>query len=227
MSVYGALELKASYQRNLGIGLIFSVFSFGSFLAALLVCGGRLPDVINEVKSGTIIVLPVPKAEPKPKTPATPTPQPPAVSQPKLGVLVPDSFFPPEIFDQPSAWPENREPLNGTSEANNTTDKAGIGASGDTVIDLEPDGLKPVILHKVKPEYPALARQRGITETVVAELVVGADGFVREVLIRKPSTEFFDEEVKSALRQWIFRPLVVDGRVVKFRYLEVVRFSLR
>jgi len=45
------LELKAGYQRNLGFGLIFSVFSFVSFLAALLDFGGRLPDVINEVKN--------------------------------------------------------------------------------------------------------------------------------------------------------------------------------
>lgn len=228
MSVcYGALELKASYHRNLGFGLIFSVFSFVSFLIALLVFGGRLPDVINELKRGTIIVLPVPKPKALPKTPPAPNPQLPAVSQPKLGVFVPDSFFPSEIFDQPAVWPENQGPSNGSPEGNILTNKAGKGTSEDTVIDLELDGLKPVILHKVEPEYPALARQQGITETVVAELVVGTDGFVREVIIHSPKTGIFDEEVESALRQWIFRPLVINGRVVRFRYLEVVRFTLR
>ncbi len=225
VSYYGALELKVSYQRSLGIGLIFTVFGSVTLLALLMILGRRLPEVINEVENGTIIVLSVPK--PEPKSPLPQQPQVPTLSQPKLGVFVPDSLFAPEIFDQSAVWLENQKPLDGASEGSLPTSTGGKETSGDTVIDLDLDGLKPVILYKVEPEYPAIARQQGITETVVAELVVGTDGFVRQVVIRDHKTGLFDEEVESTLKQWIFKPLVVAGRVVRFRYLEVVHFSLR
>ncbi len=228
MSVcYGALELKAGYQRNLGFGLVFSVFAFVSLFGALLILGGRLPDVVNEVKNGTILVLPAPKPEPQPKTPPVPSPQPPPVSQPKLGIFVADSFLPPEVFDQPALWPDHQTPSRDMPGTNITNNGGQNGLPVDTVIDLELDGLKPVILYKVEPEYPALARQQGITETVLAELLVDTDGLVREVIIRKKATGIFDEEVETALKHWIFKPLVIDDRVVMFRYLEAVRFTLR
>lgn len=228
MSIYyGALELKASYQRNLGEGLFFSIIVSVTIALLFSAYTGRALKETTIKFPGRVEVIPYPKPMLIPPSPASQRRPKPELPRPKAGVLMADSFL--------AELPENLETKLGPAELlidGENPGSAGEGGppggfTGDTVVDLDLDGLKPVILHKIVPVYPAMARQLGMSETIIAEIVVGTDGLVREVFIRKKSTGVFDEEVEAALRQWIFKPLVVDGRVVRFRYLEVVRFTLR
>ena len=100
-------------------------------------------------------------------------------------------------------------------------------SSEDTVIDLDVFDLKPVILFKVDPKCPELARRGRITGTVLAEVLVGRDGLVREVSIKKSTNEIFDDEVNAALKLWVFRPWVERNRCLPFRFTVLVEFVLR
>lgn len=129
-------------------------------------------------------------------------------------------------------WPE---PHSFANEVQSETGMAGVdgnetGAAGspdDTVIDLDEFDLRPVILFKVDPKCPELARRKRITGTVTAEVLVGRDGLVREVSIKKSTNEIFDDEVNAALKLWVFRPWVERNRSLPFRFTVMVEFVLR
>lgn len=223
MSVYGALELKVCHQRHLACGLAVSVLLFISLLFSLGLFGGEIPVVSMQEERGRIKLIPFPKPKPAPPAPPSHVPRPPAPSQPKVGAFVLDSFldleYPEQLKDVPDSPPLDY-PVDGDAKG------PGNEVSNVTPVDLDLEGLTPEILHRVEPGYPAMARELGITETMTAELLVGKDGFVREVTILKNRTGVFDDEVRAALKKWIFRPLVRDGRVVSFRYAQTVRFRL-
>ena len=224
---YGALELKASYQRNLGEGLFFSIIVSMVFPFLFAVLAGRTPRETTIKISGPVKPILYSKPKPLPPPPASQRRPKPELPRPKAGVLVVDSFLAELRENLETKLGPAELPVDGENPGSAGESGSPGGFTGDTVVDLDLDGLKPVILHKIVPVYPVMARQLGMSETIIAEIVVGTDGFVREVFIRKKSTGVFDEEVEAALRQWIFKPLVVDGRVVRFRYFEVIRFTLR
>jgi len=63
------------------------------------------------------------------------------------------------------------------------------------------------------PSYPAEARSRGQTGTVLVEFVIGADGRVVSAYARRPSPwPLLNERAVSAVLSWRFRP----GSVAKF-----------
>lgn len=224
MSAYGALELKVGYQRHLAYGLGVSVLLFIPLLFSLGFLGGEIPAVDIREERGRIKLLPFIKPKPASPAPASPIPRPPAPSQPKVGMFVLDSFLDLEYPEQLKGAPDS-PPLDYPVEG----DAKGPGnqVSSATPVDLELEGLAPPeILHRVEPGYPAMARELGLAETVTAELLVGKDGFVREVTILKNRTGVFDDEVRAALKKWIFRPLVLDGHAVSFRYVQTVSFRL-
>ncbi len=129
-------------------------------------------------------------------------------------------------------WPEPHPFLDGSESREGLAgvDRNETGPSGlpeDTIIDLDEFDLRPVILFKVDPKCPELARRKRITGTVTAEVLVGKDGLVREVSISKSTNEIFDDEVNAALKLWVFRPWVERNRCLPFRFTVVVEFVLR
>ncbi len=101
------------------------------------------------------------------------------------------------------------------------------GLLGDSVIDLDAFDLRPVILFKVDPKCPELARRGRITGTVTAEVLVGKKGLVQEVSIKKSTNEIFDDAVNAVLKLWVFRPWVERSRCLPFRFTVMVEFVLR
>ena len=73
--------------------------------------------------------------------------------------------------------------------------------------------------------HPERARSKGIEGEVVVYALIGEDGRVEMVQIKKSIPEL-DEYAKSAVRQWQFRPAMSRGRPLR-AWVEVpVRFSL-
>lgn len=119
---------------------------------------------------------------------------------------------------------------------------ADSGADYDSAIDMpasvpaEPAGpirdylatSAPVILQRVKPEYPRLARIAGVEGLVILEAVIQKDGTVGQVTVLKtpPGKLGFDREAVRALRQWTFRPGEMHGRPVDVIMTLTVRFRL-
>jgi len=224
MSIYGALELKVCYQKNLAAGLGVSVSLFISFLFSLGFFDRQMPAVLTLEERGRIKLIPPPKPNPAPPALPSPMRRPPAPPQPKVGAFVLDSLLDLEYLEQIKDAPRSDpfdQPVDGAAKG------TGNDVLGEAPVDLELEGLAPPeILHRVEPAYPAMARELGISETVMAELLVGKDGLVQAVTVLNNRTGVFDDEVKAALKRWIFKPLVFDGRTVSFRYLQTVTFRL-
>jgi TonB family protein len=70
------------------------------------------------------------------------------------------------------------------------------------------DIAEPVLLKRVEPVYPAGTVPAGVT---IAEVVVNPDGRVAEVRILRPQRADIDAAAIAALRQWVFRPTLLNG----------------
>ena len=70
-------------------------------------------------------------------------------------------------------------------------------------------------MHSVSPEYPAIAKEAGVSGLVVAHLLVGRDGHVLDVRIdEQHSVLMLNEAAVRAARQWVFKPALANNRPV-------------
>ena len=229
MSVYGAWELKTSYQRNLSFGLISSLFlSLNLFLITYFI--DRIQILPTDLKDHSVKVKLFQAVLGSLNSfPAEPTGAPILSVQPPRGNrLVMDSLIQTDDFEWPAPRPfANKEAVGGRLVEIFGNETGFSDTSDDTIIDLDEFDLRPVILFKVDPKCPELARRGRITGTVTAEVLVGRDGLVREVSIKKSTTIIFDDEVTGALKLWVFRPWVDRNRCLLFRFTVMVEFVLR
>ena len=229
MSNYGAWELKTNYQRNLGFGLVCSlVVSSSLFLAAYFFSRVRISPAASK-KTFVRIKLSQPYLRPINSSPVEPArPTDPPVPTPREGHLRGDIPFKAPILK----WPKgplfaNLGHLKMGLAGVGRNSENGSDSTADTIIDLDEFDLRPVILYQVEPKCPELARRGRITGMVTAEILVGKNGLVQEVTIKKSSNIIFDDEVLAALRQWVFRPWVERNRCLPFRFTVMVEFVLR
>ena len=65
------------------------------------------------------------------------------------------------------------------------------------------------------PPYPAAARRMGAQGEVRLDVLVAADGTVREVLLRHSSgSQVLDRSAIATVRTWRFEPATVDGQAI-------------
>jgi periplasmic protein TonB len=73
----------------------------------------------------------------------------------------------------------------------------------------------PAPVHAVSPEYPAIAKEAGVSGLVMARLLVGRDGRVLDVRIDEHhSILMLNEAAIRAARQWVFTPALANNRPV-------------
>jgi protein TonB len=84
---------------------------------------------------------------------------------------------------------------------------------------------EPTLLHRVDPEYPALAVASKMEGLVILEAIVDEEGRVESVRSLRRSTIFDDAAIK-AVRQWRYSPVLLNGRPEKFILTVVVSFNL-
>jgi len=83
----------------------------------------------------------------------------------------------------------------------------------------------PEALVRVPPEYPDLAREAGVSGTVMVQALVGRDGTVRDTRVVK-SIPMLDAVAVRAVRQWTFKPARAEGKPVAVWVGIPVKFSL-
>jgi TonB family protein len=71
------------------------------------------------------------------------------------------------------------------------------------------------LLQGVEPEYPEAARQQHIQGLVILEVNVGKDGGVQELTVISGNS-MLAIAASDAVRKWRFRPLLQNGRAVRF-----------
>jgi TonB family protein len=84
---------------------------------------------------------------------------------------------------------------------------------------------EPVPIRHPDPEYPAWARENGISGTVLLHVLVGLDGRVRRVNVIR-GVRGLSEAAQEALHRWTFRPAMANGRPVKVWVEIPVQFRL-
>jgi protein TonB len=83
-----------------------------------------------------------------------------------------------------------------------------------------------VLLHKVEPEYPAIARPARLEGRVVLQAVIARDGTVEDVEIVHSTSRVFDEAALEAVRRWRYTPALLNGRAVRVVFRVNVEFVL-
>jgi len=83
----------------------------------------------------------------------------------------------------------------------------------------------PELLRRVNPEYPALAQRAFVQGVVVLEATVNEQGRVIDVRVLRP-VPLLNEAALAAVRQWQYRPLLLNGRAAPFIVTVTLTFNL-
>lgn len=118
----------------------------------------------------------------------------------------------------------------GTEQAIETVTTDVTGPS----VDITPatTGPAPVQLAYISapaPLYPRMAKQRGLTGTVLLQVLVGIDGRPLEVTVSQSSGHRELDEAARAqvLKRWSFQPATKDGHAVQAIGMVPIEFALR
>jgi protein TonB len=108
---------------------------------------------------------------------------------------------------------------------------------GDMLYRLVGDPVEPVVraagnvqpprlVRTVEPSYPEIARQARIEGVVILEATTDVYGRVTGVRVLR-SIPLLDAAAVDAVRQWIYEPLVINGRPRAVTFTVTVRFMLK
>jgi len=235
---YGAFELKRSYQKNLGLGVILAgllhVVIIGGFLLYSHV-STQLPEAKGVVRIKTLAELGAPPSLSQTQATqiavAAPSVAPPSVGIPEA---VPDAEAPPEVTIATQDQLGKMADLSATSIVG--------GGGGDSIAveipaeeylpppdEFVPYDELPVPIKEVKPEYPPLARQAGIEGIVWVKILVDKNGKVRNALIFRPSgaSAGFEESALAAVKQNEYTPAISNNQPVAVWAVFPVKFQLK
>jgi TonB family protein len=84
---------------------------------------------------------------------------------------------------------------------------------------------EPMLLHRVEPLYPALAKQNGVEGAVVLQAVVNAKGQVTNLRIRSGNSLLAAAAVR-AVQQWRYRPALLNGDPIDIPIQITLKFEL-
>lgn len=235
---YGAFELKRSYQKNLGLGVmlagILHMLVIGGFLLYSKVSTREL-EAKGVVRIKTLAELAAPPSLSQTQATqiavAAPSVAPPSVGIPEA---VPDEQAPEEVTIATQAELGKIADLSATSIIG--------GGGGDSIaldIPLEeylpppeefvPYDEAPVPIKEIQPEYPPLARQAGIEGTVWVKALVDKNGKVRKAIIFKPSgaSAGFEDAAVAAAYKNEYKPAISNNQPVAVWVVYPVRFTLK
>jgi protein TonB len=214
---YGAPELQSVARpymvRALFVSSVLSTLLFATFgLVRTLVPAASVapPPIVI-----TLDRIP----PPEPIAPAAPVPPvAPAASRRAIAGIalpVPDAQTAPEATIANADELRTALPGTGTGETPMIVEQPAVA---ETLPDLRTyvyvEEL-PAPVSRVSPEYPALAREAGVSGLVVAHLLVGRDGRVLDVRIdERHSILMLDEAAVRAARQWVFKPALANNKPV-------------
>jgi periplasmic protein TonB len=139
---------------------------------------------------------------------------------------------PPQKQEVPQPATESSEPQKEkvAEPASRDTEK-----SDQTVQDIESSGpiritsdvVQPVLIHKVNPDYPEIARKARIQGVVILEAVITKDGTVENAKVLRRLHPILDQAAVNAVQQWRYKPAKLNGKPVKVYSTVTVKFTLK
>ena len=85
----------------------------------------------------------------------------------------------------------------------------------------------PALITRVEPAYPPIAVSAHVEGIVILEAIVGREGAVEEVKVLRSVHPVLDREAESAVRQWRYSPLVLNGTRERFVLTVTLSFHLQ
>ncbi len=90
------------------------------------------------------------------------------------------------------------------------------GAAASDQQDARPTGTaskitRPIAVKTPDPEYPEGLRKKKIQGTVILDILVGEDGDVKNVVVKKSADPRLAAEAVKAVKKWRFQPATKDG----------------
>jgi protein TonB len=77
-----------------------------------------------------------------------------------------------------------------------------------------------------EPAYPDIAREAGVEGTVMIRVLVGEDGFVKDMMIVQ-SVQMLDDAAVNAAQTAVFKPALQKDKPVAVWMVIPIEFSLR
>jgi len=85
---------------------------------------------------------------------------------------------------------------------------------------------EPELVSPPEPEYPEIAREAGVEGTVLVRVLVGEDGFVKEMMIIQ-SVPMLDDAAAAAAQTAVFKPALQKDKPVAVWMVIPIEFQLR
>lgn len=85
--------------------------------------------------------------------------------------------------------------------------------------------MEAALVHKVQPLYPTPARLAHISGTVRLRAIIATDGRIRELEVLG-GNGFLQASAVAAVREWRYRPTLLNGQAVEVETLITVNFVL-
>jgi TonB family protein len=121
--------------------------------------------------------------------------------------------------------PPAPEKSGSNAEAENNKVGTQSAAAQPGMYELSPEVAQGDVLFRVDPEYPEQARDRGIQGIVVLSVRAGRDGRVEEVRL-VGGQPLLVEAAITAVKQWQFKPHLIDGKPVETQTRITLTFEL-
>ena len=87
--------------------------------------------------------------------------------------------------------------------------------------------LDPALLiHRVEPVYPPLAKQTHREGRVELRAIIGTDGRIRSLQI-VAGDPLFEQSAVEAVRQWRYKPTILNGQPVEIDTSIMVIYSMQ
>jgi TonB family protein len=102
-----------------------------------------------------------------------------------------------------------------------TLDKFAQGA-----VKAEGEIKPPRLIKEVAPVYPEVARVAGVEGVVILSVKADEEGKIVDVMVLR-SIPLLDQAAIDAVKQWVYEPLVIDGKAVSVVFTVTVRFQLK
>jgi len=82
------------------------------------------------------------------------------------------------------------------------------------------------VIKEVKPDYPEIARQARVEGVVIIEAQTDIYGRVQNMRVLR-SIPLLDQAAEDAVRQWVYEPMIINGRPRGVIFTVTVRFTLK
>lgn len=95
------------------------------------------------------------------------------------------------------------------------------------IAEPQADVVKPVLIHRVNPEYPEIARKSRIQGVVILDATVTREGAVENLKVVRGLHPILDQSAMKAVQQWRYKPATLNGKPINVHFTISVKFTLK